>query len=351
MTDTDLKPSTLNGPVPVARLPEDVLPSSCATAAQRLVEVDLALGLYRQMVLIREVEDIVQPLFNAGEVHGTTHLCTGEEAIGVGVCSLLDTRRDRVAATYRGHGHAIALGSSAQGLLDELLGKASGTGGGRAGSMNVIDLEHGLIGCFGIVGASLTAATGAALALRGTGAVAVAFFGDGAANQGYFHECLNFAKVHRLPLLAVCENNLYGEFTPWEQITAGAISARPEAMQIPTATINGNDLWDVRATAGQFIDEIRDGSGPRFIEAITYRFGGHSRSDQGTYRPDGELDAWRSHDPLVLERVHLVDELGVDPARVEEIDREVVAEVKAMVERGRAAPWPTPDPDLTEFAP
>jgi TPP-dependent pyruvate/acetoin dehydrogenase alpha subunit len=217
--------------------------------------------------------------------------------------------------------------------------------------MNVIDVDHGLLGSFGIVGGSLTAATGAALALRGSGAVAVAFFGDGTANQGYFLECLNFAKVHRLPLLAVCENNLYGEFTPWEQITAGSISARPRAMEIPTARINGNNLWDVRDCAGQFLEEIRAGAGPRFIEAITYRFGGHSRSDPGAYRPEGELDAWRLHDPLALERAHLVDELGVDVAAIDALHREVVDEVETMVERARKAPWPTPDPDLTEFAP
>ncbi|HZV74933.1 MAG TPA: thiamine pyrophosphate-dependent dehydrogenase E1 component subunit alpha [Conexibacter sp.] len=336
---------------PEPRLPHEVLPASEAAKGAREVPAELALELYRLMVLIRDVEDAVQPLYNAGEIHGTTHLCTGEEAIGVGICTLLDPQRDRVASTYRGHGHAIALGSSAQGLLDELLGKATGTGGGRAGSMNVIDLEHGLLGCFGIVGGSMAAATGAALALKGTGAIAVAFFGDGTANQGYFHECLNFAQVHRLPVLFVCENNLYGEFTPFEAITAGAISARPDVMGIPNARINGNDLWDVRDCAGRFIDEIRAGGGPRFLEAITYRFGGHSRSDPGAYRPDGELDAWKQYDPLVLERRHLVDELGVDAAVVDAIDQDVAAEVEAMVERGRAAAWPTPDPDLTEFAP
>ena len=338
-------------PSPVPRLPDQVLPPSQAAKGAREVAPELALDLYRTMVLIREVEDAVQPLYNAGEIHGTTHLCTGQEAVGVGIGSLLEPHRDRVAATYRGHGHAIALGSSAQGLLDELLGKSTGTGGGRAGSMNVIDIEHGLLGCFGIVGGSLAAATGAALALKGTGAVAVAFFGDGTANQGYFHECLNFAKVHDLPLLVVCENNLYGEFTPWEQITAGTIIARPEAMEIPSSKVNGNDLWDVRDCAGRFIDEIREHGGPRFMEAITYRFGGHSRSDQGAYRPDGELEAWRLFDPIVLERQHLVEELGVDPDVVDAIDREVAAEVEAMVEKGREAPWPSRDPSLTEFAP
>ncbi len=342
---------TATPPPPTPQLPGDFLPPDRASEGAREVSPQLALGLYRTMVLIRQVEDAVQPLYNAGEIHGTTHLCSGEEAIGVGVCSLLEPGHDRVAATYRGHGHAIALGSSAQGLLDELLGRATGTGGGRAGSMNVIDIEHGLLGCFGIVGGSLAAATGAALALKGTGSIAVAFFGDGSTNQGYFHECLNFAAVHELPLLAVCENNLYGEFTPFEQITAGTIVARPEAMGIPSSRVNGNNLWKVRAAAAGFIEEIRAGGGARFIEAITYRFGGHSRSDPGAYRPEGELDAWRRFDPIVLERAHLIDELGVEPPAVDAVDREVAAEVEAMVSRARAAPWPEPDVSLTEFAP
>jgi acetoin:2,6-dichlorophenolindophenol oxidoreductase subunit alpha len=334
-----------------AQLPQDNLPLSTAGPAAREVSVELASTLYRRMALIRAVEDIVQPLYNAGEIHGTTHLCSGQEAIGVGVCSVLETERDRVAATYRGHGHAIALGGSAQGLLDELLGKASGIGGGRAGSMNVIDFEHGLIGCFGIVGGSIAAATGAALALKDSGAVAVAFFGDGTANQGYFHECLNFAQVHQLPLLFVCENNLYGEFTPWYQVTAGTIRARAEVMGVPVEAINGNDLWEVRHWASAMISEIRSGGGPRFLEAFTYRFGGHSRSDPGAYRPEGELDAWKAYDPLLLERRHLVDELGVSEAEVDAIDAEVATSVEAMVEAARAAPWPATDADPGEFAP
>lgn len=333
-----------------ARLPEDVLPP-LNPATNRDAPVELALELYRQMLLIRAFEDVVQPLYNAGEIYGTTHLCSGQEAIAVGVCSLVDGTRDRVASTYRGHGHALALGTPAQGLMDELMGRATGTGGGRAGSMNVIDMDHGLLGCFGIVGGSIAAATGAALALRGTGAVAIAFFGDGAVNQAYFFECLNFAAVNTLPLLLMCENNFYGEYTPFEQVTAGALADRPATLGIPTTRINGNDLWEVRAAASACIDELRLGSGPRFIEAITYRFGGHSRSDQGTYRPEGELDAWRAKDPLELEVSHLVDELGVPFTDIEEIQTGVRAEVEAIVERARTAPWPSPESEIGEFAP
>jgi len=191
-----------------------------------LEDLELYTGIYRRMLLIRGFEDLVQSLFLAGEVYGTTHLYSGQEAIATGVASLLEDR-DRVAATYRGHGHALALGVDPQKLLDEMLARETGINGGRAGSMNVNSPADRLIGSFGIVGGSIAAATGAALALkRTTGGVAVAYFGDGAMNQGYVFECLNFAQVLKLPLLLVCENNGYGEYTPFRSVTAGEIRAR-----------------------------------------------------------------------------------------------------------------------------
>ena len=176
---------------------------------------------YERMLLIRRFEEEIERAFLRGEVHGTTHLCVGQEAVAVGVAAALRSD-DLVAATYRGHGHALARGVEPSGLAAELMGRATGTCGGRAGSMNVIDLDHGLIGCFGIVGGSMAAATGAALAFRGGDRVALAAFGEGTANQAYFAECLNFAAVFGLPVVFVCENNLYGEYTPWERVTAGA---------------------------------------------------------------------------------------------------------------------------------
>src|ERR687893_1709028 len=174
---------------------------------------------YGRMRLIRRFEQEIHRLFLKGEVHGTTHLSAGQEAVPVGVCSALEPE-DYVAGTYRGHGHALAKGTEPEPLAAEMLGRASGVCGGRAGSMNVIDLEHGLVGCFGIVGGSIAAVTGAAMSAKRQGKVAVAFFGDGATNQAYFHECLNFAAVFELPMLFVCENNWYGEFTPMEKVTA-----------------------------------------------------------------------------------------------------------------------------------
>jgi acetoin:2,6-dichlorophenolindophenol oxidoreductase subunit alpha len=318
-----------------------------APAAGGSADRELGLELYRRMRLIRRFEDTIQSLFQRGEVHGTTHLYSGEEAVAVGVASVL-REEDRVAGTYRGHGHALSVGVDPQGLLDEMLGRASGVCAGRAGSMNVIDLEHRLIGCFGIIGGSIAAATGAALALKRVRGVAVAFFGDGTTNHGYFHECLNFAKVNDLPVLFVCENNLYGEFTPWEDVTAGQILSRPQAYEIPAEQVDGNDVWAVRAAAGAAVERARAGGGPQFVEALTYRFVGHSRSDPGKYRKPGELDAWRERDPLKLARIALVDRIGVDDADVDAVDAEVDAQLDRMVEQGLAAPYPEPSV-ATEF--
>ena len=183
---------------------------------------DADVELYRVMQLIRLFEEASQALFLRGEVYGSIHLCLGQEAVSVGVCGALSDG-DIVAATYRGHGHALALGMEPFGLLAEMLGRQAGVCGGRSGSMNVVDLEHRLLGCFGIVGGSIAAATGAALQARRTGGVAVAFFGDGTVNQAYFAECLNFAKVFELPIVFVCENNQYGEYTKSSEAAAGAV--------------------------------------------------------------------------------------------------------------------------------
>jgi len=305
-----------------------------------LDDLGLYTDIYRRMLLIRGVEDLIQSLFLAGEVYGTTHLYSGQEAVATGVASVLE-ERDRVAATYRGHGHALALGVDPQRLLDEMLGRATGVNGGRAGSMNVNSPADRLIGSFGIVGGSIAAATGAALALqRTTGGVAVASFGDGAMNQGYVFECLNFAQVFKLPLVLLCENNGYGEYTPFRSVTAGEILARVEAMEVPAETIDGMSVWKVREAAQRGVAHARGGDGPVFIEAITYRFVGHSRSDPGAYRPAGELDRWRERDPIVVLRAQLEAE-GVEPDELDEIERDVTVQLERMRESGLAAPFPT----------
>ena len=305
-----------------------------------LDDLELYTAIYRQMLLIRGFEDLVQSLFLKGEVYGTTHLYSGQEAVATGVASLLE-ERDRAAATYRGHGHALALGVDPQKLLDELLGRESGINGGRAGSMNVNSLGDRLIGSFGIVGGSIAAATGAALALkRTTGGVAVAYFGDGAMNQAYVFECLNFCQVHKLPLVFVCENNGYGEYTPFQSVTAGEIRARAEVFGIPAETIDGMSVWTVRESAARAIAHARAGNGPAFVEALTYRFVGHSRSDPGAYRPEGELDDWKARDPIVLLRAQLEAE-GVDTTQLDDLERELGEELERMREQGLAAPFPS----------
>ena len=316
------------------------------TATEHGVDRELELDLYRRMHLIRGFEDLVQSLFLRGEVYGTTHLYSGQEAVAVGFASVLEAR-DRVAATYRGHGHALALGVDPQALLDEMLGRATGINGGRAGSMNVTSPKDRLIGSFGIVGGSIAAATGAALALRRTGGVAIAFFGDGAMNQGYFFECLNFCKVQRLPIVLVCENNGYGEYTPFQEVTAGAIRARAEVMEVPAETIDGMQAWTVRDAAERAVGSARSGDGPFFVEAITYRYVGHSRSDPGKYRPDGELDRWRERDPLTLLRARL-EEAGAETAALDEIEGSVAAQLAELEQRALAAPFPEPQA-FTEF--
>jgi acetoin:2,6-dichlorophenolindophenol oxidoreductase subunit alpha len=305
-----------------------------------LEDLGLYTDIYRQMLLIRGFEDLVQSLFLKGEVYGTTHLYSGQEAVATGVASLLEAR-DRVAATYRGHGHALALGVDPQRLLDEMLGRESGINGGRAGSMNVNAPDQRLIGSFGIVGGSIAAATGAALGLkRTTGGVAVAYFGDGAMNQGYVFECLNFCQVLKLPLVLVCENNGYGEYTPFRSVTAGEISSRAEVMEVPAETVDGMSVWSVRGAAERALMHVRGGNGPAFVEALTYRYVGHSRSDPGAYRPEGELDEWKTRDPIVLLRRQLEAE-GVDAASLDEIQQELAEELERMRERGLAAPFPS----------
>jgi TPP-dependent pyruvate/acetoin dehydrogenase alpha subunit len=317
------------------------------TAAAGRLEPSLALDLYRRMLLIRGFEDRVQSLFLRGEVYGTTHLYSGQEAVAVGVASVL-REGDRVACTYRGHGHLLAMGTDPEGLLAELLGRETGVNGGRAGSMNIVDPDHGVLGCYGIVGGSIAAATGAALALRGTDSVAVAYFGDGATNQAYFFECLNFAKVLALPVLFLCENNGYGEYTAFEEVTAGGIVPRASAMDLRTTEIDGMDVREVRRAAAEIVARIRAGEGPEFVEARTYRFVGHSRSDPGKYRPEGELDRWRERDPLRVAATFVREDLGVGGDELERVESEVEAELERIEASALAAPFPS-ELELPEF--
>lgn len=297
---------------------------------------------YTSMLRIRRFEEEIQRQFVKGNVYGTTHLCNGQEAVSVGVARALGPD-DVFAATYRGHGHALANGTDLGALAAELMGRATGTNGGRSGSMNVIDREHKLLGCFGIVGGTIACATGAAFALRGTGRVAVAFFGEGATNQAYFAECLNFAKIFEVPAVFVCENNQYGEYTPWEDVTAGRdIPGRAQVLGIPAEQVDGNDVRAVEAAAGTALERARSGGGPTLLECKTYRFVGHSRSDPAKYRKPGELERWQQRDPLKLAREALEAEFGVGGDEVAALDQAVEREVTAAFDAALEAPFPEP---------
>jgi acetoin:2,6-dichlorophenolindophenol oxidoreductase subunit alpha len=294
--------------------------------------------LYRELYKIRHFEDVIYRIYETGELPGTTHLYHGQEAVSVGVAAALGPD-DAVTATYRSHGALLARGLEPELLFAEMLGKASGVCGGRAGSMNIVDLEHGNIGSFGIVGASIPAATGAALVsqLRGDGGVAAAFFGDGATNQGYFHETLNWSGVRKLPVLYVCENNLYGEWTAMARVTAVTrLADRGASYGMPGVRVDGNDVLAVRDAAAEAVERARNGQGPTLLECLTYRHKGHARSEPGAYRPKEEVAEWLTRDPLR----RYDDQLSPDTRA--QIEQDVEGAIASALDRARSAPIADP---------
>jgi len=308
------------------------------------------LDLYEQMVIIRRTEQAAHDLFLSGLVKGTTHLAAGHEAVAVGASAALRPD-DYVFATYRGHHHAIARGATPEECLAELMSKATGICKAKGGSMHLTKADVGMLGSYAIVGSHLPIAAGAAWSatLRGTEQVAVAFFGDGATNIGAFHEALNLAAVWRLPVLFVCENNLYMEYTPIASVTAVANPAadRAPAYGIDAEVIDGNDVLVVRDSVATAADRARAGEGPSLIEACTYRHFGHSRADPATYRPEEEVKAWLERDPLDLARARL-DELEVAKERILAADERAEALVADAVAAAKAAPPADPAEALTD---
>ncbi|MEV6174080.1 thiamine pyrophosphate-dependent dehydrogenase E1 component subunit alpha [Streptomyces sp. NPDC051954] len=305
---------------------------------------------YEQMAVIRRTEKAAHDLFLSGLVKGTTHLAAGHEAIAVGASAALRAD-DYVFATYRGHHHALARGATPEECLAELMSRATGLCGGKGGSMHLTKASTGMLGSYAIVGAHLPMAVGAAWSarMRGTGQLAVAFFGDGATNIGAFHEALNLAAVWKLPVLFVCENNLYMEYTPIADVTAVARPAadRAPAYGIPGEVVDGNDVVAVQETVARLARRARAGDGPALLEAETYRHYGHSRADPAAYRPAEEVERWLKHDPLDLARGRLV-ELGVAEETVAEADARAHDVVERAVEAAKAAPAPDPDTALTD---
>jgi pyruvate dehydrogenase E1 component alpha subunit len=315
-------------------------------SADESVTVDAGrlLEWYEQMAIIRQTEKAVYDLFMSGLVKGTTHLAAGHEAVAVGASAAL-REDDYVFATYRGHHHAIARGATPAECLAELMSKATGLCKAKGGSMHLTKADKGMLGSYAIVGSHLPIAAGAAWSaqLRGTEQVAVAFFGDGATNIGAFHETLNLAAVWKLPVLFVCENNLYMEYTPISAVTAVANPAadRAVAYGLPAEIIDGNDVIKVHDTMKGAVDRARSGEGPTVIEALTYRHYGHSRADPAKYRPADEVQRWMQRDPLLVARERLTS-LGVDGAEIDGIDGRVTELIKVAVQEAKDAPYPDP---------
>jgi TPP-dependent pyruvate/acetoin dehydrogenase alpha subunit len=299
---------------------------------------------------IRLFEDAVQALFLQNLVSGSTHLCQGQEAVPVGACGALRAG-DAMTCTYRGHGAMIAMGAPLDACFAEILGRSLGLCGGKGGSMHLADVERGALGSFAVVGAGLPVAVGAALTaqVRETGGVAMTFFGDGSTNIGAFHESLNLAAVWKLPCVFVCENNLYGEYSPIASTTPVTdIAARASSYAMPGVVVDGNDLEAVAAAAGTAVDLGRSGGGPTLIEAKTYRQVGHSRSDPGAYRPSGELERWKEHDPLTIAERRLI-ELGVEDDAIKRIKADARGAVADARDRALASPAPSLDSRFTDI--
>ncbi len=298
------------------------------------------LALYRSQLEIRLLEKRAYDLFLQNLVKGTSHLSLGQEAVAAGFAVAM-RKDDYTYCTYRGHAHTLARGAPMVGVLGELMGRNCGLMRGKGGSMHLTSVEHGAMGSYAIVGANLPVAAGAAWSaqLRGTGQVAVCFFGDGATNIGAFHEALNLAAVWKLPAVFVCENNLYMEYTPIRSVTAVEHPAadRARAYGLDPVIVDGNDADAVYRVARASIAKARQGGGPSLIEAKTYRHSGHSRADPGKYRPAGELEEWMKRDPLALYRKRLLElDFGEGPLR--DVERAVQRAVDEATEAARQSP-------------
>lgn len=312
---------------------------SDGSARLRRAELDDPVARYRRMLEIRIVEEEVFRLFAEGKIHGSTHLAEGQEALAVGLASV--TRPDDVVcATYRSHAVALALGISPLSVIAEIMGREHGNSGGVGGSMHMCDMSVGLLPTFAIVGAGLPVATGCALAFQvnSEDRIAVTVSGDGSTNIGAFHESMNLAAIWKLPVLFIIDHNMYGEYSRWDVTTPlEDLYTRADSYNIRAAKVDGMDVDAVRSALGAAVDYVRSGNGPMLVEAKTYRFSGHSRSDTGPYRPAGEMDRWRQRDPVVLAAEMLVsgghteaDDLALLKAQVRDDIAQAIAQSEAM---------------------
>lgn len=303
---------------------------------------DTVLGMYHRMMLIRRFEEVAEDMFRQARMRGALHFYIGEEASGVGVCAALRDS-DFITSTHRGHGHCIAKGGHVDRMMAELFGRSTGYCGGKGGSMHIADLDIGILGANGIVGAGIPIAAGAGLGskLRGEDAVTACFFGDGAGPTGAFHEGVNFAAVQKLPVIYVCENNQYGMATRADQANAGpSIAGRGDAYGIPGVVVDGQDVIAVYEAASEAVARARAGAGPTLIESFTYRYKGHTVHDMAGYRSSEELDEWMQRDPIYRFRTELTDFAGIAAEELDAIDAEVEAEVEGAVEFAESSPFP-----------
>ncbi len=303
------------------------------------------IDLYRQMVLIRRVEEQAALLYQEGKIGGFLHLYIGQEAVSTGLVAAR-LPQDRFITAYRDHGLAINVGLSANQVLAELLGKATGMSKGKGGSMHMASVEHNFWGGHAIVGAHLPIAAGLALGdqYAGRDGVTVCMFGDGATNIGYFHEAVNLSKVWKLPVLWVCENNQYGMGTTIERASAvSEIRQKAEGYLIPNSRVDGMDVMAVREASAEALDYVRKGNGPYFLEAITYRFQGHSMGDPERYRESSEIKKWQESDPIGIYRKFLTGGKKATAKELDGIDAAVEEEVAAAVKFAEESPNPAPE--------
>lgn len=312
---------------------------------------DVMLDMYRSMQRIRQFETRVRDLAIASEIPGFVHVSIGEEASATGVCAAL-RKTDRITSTHRGHGHLIAKGGKLTRMMAELFGKREGYCKGKGGSMHIVDFALGILGANGIVGAGLPIATGSALAAQITGRddVSACFFGDGASNEGTFHESLNLAAVWKLPVVYVCENNGFGEFTPMEAVTSvGDIAVRAQAYAIPGYIVDGNDVLEVYRYASEAVARARAGQGPTLLECKTYRWDGHVVGEAaflgaGAYRAEEEVGAWKAKCPIIKFEQFVLEGGKISRTELDRIVAETQAELEQAVEFARKGTLP----DLSE---
>jgi pyruvate dehydrogenase E1 component alpha subunit len=303
------------------------------------------------MHTIRRFEEAVDDLFGRGMMHGTMHLSIGQEASATGVCMALDDD-DLIASTHRGHGHCIAKGAELIPMMAELLAKETGYCRGRGGSMHIADVSRGNLGANGIVAGGVPIATGAAFAQNhlGTGRIVACFFGDGATNEGAFHEAANLAAIWNLPVLLVCENNKYGmSFSTEKSMRVATVAERAAAYGIPGVRVDGNDVEAVYRAASQAADRARAGEGPTLIEAVTYRWKGHSKSDKNLYRTRQEIDEWRAQDPILAFETAIAEAGSLTSAEVTQIQGRAREAVRDAVRAAMAAPDADPQQLLDDI--